>query len=140
MQDISVTLRVLSGVIPIERISELAGCEPDRAYLDGEPRHPIPGSRVQVGNFWAIGAQVNEECDFSELVLGVLSRAATELRNRVLGEDPEAVVDVWIGMFDVTDQGAFQISPQLSGELAIRGLELVFDLYVDHGADDMGSA
>ncbi len=38
------------------------------------------------------------------------------------------------GCFDVQDQGAFEIPADLSRELAARGLDLVFDLYIQSPA------
>jgi hypothetical protein len=132
MKDISVTLGVHSKTLTPEDITRIARCEPDDTARRGDIRSKRRPPRTH--SYWCISVADQSGREFSDLVLELVARVPESFREDVIRSDPDAQIHVWVGMFDVQDQGAFEIPADLSRELAARGLDLVFDLYIQSPA------
>ena len=128
------TLRAFSETLCPEELSELAGASPDDSYRVGDPIGKIRQGRRET-NYWSITLKIESGTSFSDAVHELLSQVSVDFCEQVKTRDPNAVVNVFVGLFDIEDQGTFEIRSFVSQQLSQRDLELIFDLYIEHGTD-----
>ncbi len=94
---------------------------------------------LRKSNYWSlnqkiIGEDETAECTewFSDGVVRLLEQVSTKFSSRLSDLDSEATAVVWVGLFGIQNQGAFNIRPDASKMLGEYGLELVFDMYIDN--------
>lgn len=138
VSEIVLSLNVLSRILSPDEITAIAGILPTEFHHKGEPRnarHPIP----REANFWSLTVEirgfdsVNERTDwFSDGIVRLLERVPKDFVHQLDTHDPDVSATIWAGLFDVRDQGAFNIRADASRMLGEYGLELVFDMYIHH--------
>ena len=124
----------------------MAGVSPTDSHSKGDPR----GRKARIrkanyeSNFWSLRIRVcgkDESAErihwFSDGILRLLNQVSTDFVQRLSERDPDSCAIIWVGLFDIQDQGAFDIRSDASRMLGERDLELVFDMYVDHSDEQV---
>jgi hypothetical protein len=142
VSDMSLSMSVHSLVLSPDEITKLAGASPTDFHFLGDPRG-VTLKGTHVSNYWSLQIKVsgeNETADrtdwFSDGLVRLLDQVSINFVNKLEALDPDSSAIVWVGLFDIQDQGAFNIRADVSRRLGEYGLELVFDMYVDHEPDD----
>lgn len=142
VSDISLSVSVHSLVLSPDDITEIAGVEPSNSHCIGD-RKGVRQRRSYDTNYWSLRIKVlgkEEEADrihwFSDGLIRLLKDLPVDFVQQLKARDPEVGALIWVGLFDVQSQGAFNIRSDVSAMLGERDLELVFDMYVDHTVED----
>ena len=141
VSDIRLAVSVHSEHLDPDEITELAGVSPTDSHRIGDPKGRVrPGTYST--NHWESAICVDglaEGTDqiqwFSDGIARLLKPINVDFVLALLARDADAGAIIWVGLFDIQDQGAFNITPAASRLLGQYDLELVFDMYVDHDAD-----
>ena len=141
VSDIRLAVSVHSEHLDPDEITELAGVSPTDSHRIGDPKgHVRPGTFPT--NYWENAIRVDGQAEgtdriqwFSDGIARLLKPIRAGFVPSLLARDADAGAIIWVGLFDIQDQGAFNISPNASRLLGEYELELVFDMYVDHDAD-----
>ncbi len=135
--DISLTVSVHSRVLLPDQITEIAGTSPIDSHRLGENRGKYLKGAFQT-NYWSHCIKVSgkdETSDrtdwFSDGLARLLDQIPVDFAQQLNSLDPDSSAIVWVGLFDIRDQGAFNIRADTSKRLGEYGLELVFDMYID---------
>lgn len=146
ISDISLAISIHSDRITPDQISDLAGVQPTDSHFMGDSK-----GRIRKGNYeshyWALYEKIkgdpldeNHTNWFSDGVIKLLQQVPADLVSQLERIDPEVGAIVWIGLFGIQDQGAFNIRADASKLLGEYKLELVFDMYIDHDSKVLGDA
>ncbi len=137
----TLSICVHSQVLSPDEMTRIAGVEPSDSYCLGD-RKGLHQEEKYISNYWARRIKVNgaqEERDetdwFSDGLIRLLSPTPVDFVNELKAQDPEVSAILWIGLFDIQDQGALNIRSDVSRMLGERDLELVFDMYIDHKSE-----
>ena len=95
-------------------------------------------------NYWSLVIKVrgvgmkrrNRFIGSPDGIVRLLTPIRADFVQQLKARDPEIGANIWVGLFDIQDQGAFNIRSDASKMLGERDFELVFDMYVDHSVDD----
>lgn len=123
----TVGLRIFADDLNPEEISLVLGTEPTKLRIKGLPVAGQEG-RIAHTSSWQLDSRLPEEADPSEQILSILksvsgdSRVWEELRQKFK-------VDLFAGVFLADWNEGFELSPEVSEALAVRGLTIGFDIY-----------
>lgn len=133
---------VHSLVLSPDEITQLAGVGPTGSHCLGDCLGVVHKKTAEA-NHWSLVIKVRGEDEktdsihwFSDGIVRLLTPIRTDFVQRLKEFDPDVGAIIWVGLFDIQDQGAFNIRSDASKMLGERDLELVFDMYVDHSAED----
>ncbi len=138
--DISLSICVHSQILSPDEITKLAGVPPTDSHCKGDKRSPVR-KEVYVSNYWALRVKMRGEVEssdctewFSDGIVRLLKQVPADFVSQLANLDPATEPIVWVGLFDVQDQGAFNIRADASRMLGLYELELEFDMYIDYAA------
>ncbi len=142
VSDISLSVSVHSLELSPDEITKIARVEATRSHCLGM-RKGKSRTEKHESNYWSYAIKVlgkDEAADqthwFSDGLIRLLKDLPVDFVKQLQTRDAEASAVIWVGLFDVQDQGAINIRSDVSKMLGERDLELVFDMYIDHSGDD----
>jgi hypothetical protein len=122
---------------PVE-ISEIAEIDATESHCIGDSKGVVRKGIYET-NYWCLSLKLRGEEEegeqthwFSDGLIRLLSQLPENFVHKLKARDPEIGANLWVGLYDIQNQGAFNIRSDVSKLLGERELELIFDLYVDH--------
>lgn len=130
-----VTLRIFGDDLVPSEVTALLGCEPTTAYSKGDVRiGSKTGNRyVEKTGRWSLSAEDMYPENIPEQITEILSKLTNDptvwarLRSKYK-------MDFFCGVFMGSSNDGLEFSPDILGQLSVRGIALGLDIY-DH-ADD----
>ena len=146
ISNISLSLSVHSEHLSPDEITEVAGVSPTDSHCKGDAKGVVQKGNYE-SNYWSLQFKVRGEEQntdsihwFSDAVIRLLEQVPIDFIQKLSTLDSEIEAILWVGLFGIQDQGAFNIHPDVSKMLGEYDLELVFDMYIDHDSKVFGDA
>lgn len=127
--EVKASLRVFGPELDPERVSATLRCEPTRSWRRGDPHPKVKGRTSEMG-MWQVDSGLGRDRPLVEHLRAILAATTEDLAAwKQLSSEFEC--DLFLGG-TVADLNSWIVLPHdVMKALGDRGVELVFDLYVD---------